>query len=429
MSVFMQPIFTQTLTGSAANIVFNNIPQGFTDLQLLVSARSTASGVNSSYMGLTLNNDAGSVYSYIKMYGTGSGVGTYRIAQLTNVGGMVVPAATATANTFGNTLIYFTNYASGNNKSFYFDSVPETNSATFSYDGLELTSGLYSRTSPITQISLFTDTAFAAGTTVTLYGISNVYDVAAPTAPTIGTVTDQAGFASVAFTANDSGLGQTADSYVVTSTPSGSTTYGASSPIVTPATLNTSYTYQVAAVNALGSSSSAASSALTTYNSYTSIATGLAQNVTFSNIPQNYTHLQIRIYARNPAGTQNNTYVQFNGDAGASSYSSHYLVGDGATTSYNGYGPASSYMQMPVVAGASSTAGTFGVAIIDILDYTNTTKFKTVRGVGGNDRNGAGSVGIFSGYWPNLSPISAITCGTVDGNAATGSIVALYGIA
>jgi hypothetical protein len=32
----------------------------------------------------------------------------------------------------------------------------------------------------------------------------------------------------------------------------------------------------------------------------------------------------------------------------------------------------------------------FGVAIIDILDYANTSKNKTVRALSGEDENGAG---------------------------------------
>ena len=42
MSVFMQPIYTQTMGAvGAQSVTFNNIPQGFTDLVLEVSGRGT----------------------------------------------------------------------------------------------------------------------------------------------------------------------------------------------------------------------------------------------------------------------------------------------------------------------------------------------------------------------------------------------------
>jgi hypothetical protein len=159
------------------------------------------------------------------------------------------------------------------------------------------------------------------------------------------------------------------------------------------------------------------------------IASVSSANAVFTSIPQTFTHLQVRIYARNPAANlAQNTYVQLNGDAGGSSYSSHSLIGDGSSATSGGFGLATSYAQMPQVAGSSATAGIFGVAIIDILDYTNTNKLKTIRGIGGNDRNGAGTVSMYSSLWNSLSAVNALTAGTVDGNAASGSRVDLYGI-
>jgi uncharacterized protein (TIGR02145 family) len=77
----------------------------------------------------------------------------------------------------------------------------------------------------------------------------------APAAPTIGTATITATTASVAFTAPANNGGATITSYTVTSTPSGITASGTTSPIAVPG-LNTgvAYTFTVTATNSAGTS-------------------------------------------------------------------------------------------------------------------------------------------------------------------------------
>lgn len=82
---------------------------------------------------------------------------------------------------------------------------------------------------------------------------------AAPFVPTIGTATGGNAQASVTFTPNP--LGPAATSYTVLSTPGSITATGSSSPIViTGLTNGTSYTFQVRANNAFGSSAYSSSS-------------------------------------------------------------------------------------------------------------------------------------------------------------------------
>ena len=435
MSVFMQPIYTQTVgAGGAAFIAFNNIPQGFTDLKLVMSLRSTATGsltggfIDGSYVATnnTLANQSWT-FTYSGSAGPQSARGTNSIPYLGPING-----ANTTASTFSNCEVYIANYNTGNFKTLSVDVAAENNSST-NYFVSQL-SLLSRNTVPVTSIQVYAgEGVWAQYSTITLYGISNVYDTQTPTAPTIGTVTDQAGFASVAFTpaANDQ-----ADSYVVTSTPAGSTTYGAVSPIATPAVLDTSYTYQVASVNALGSSASTSSSALTTFNSYASIATitlGSANTVTFNNIPQNYSHLQLRIIARGNGAGQSTSNMQFNG-SGASIYGFgyHFISGNGSSSSAGTVGSGSqASIQLPNITSSSETSGNFGVQIIDILDYANVTKFKTIRAMGGYDANGSGITALTSGYYGSFSPVSAITFAWSNSpfTFAIGSSFALYGIA
>ena len=76
-----------------------------------------------------------------------------------------------TANTFGNNLLYFPNYAGSTNKSFYTDSVSENN-ATTSF--LIMNSYLWSQTTAINQITLTPGGGnFAQYSSASLYGIKN----------------------------------------------------------------------------------------------------------------------------------------------------------------------------------------------------------------------------------------------------------------
>lgn len=130
--------------------------------------------------------------------------------------------------------------------------------------------------------------------------------------------------------------------------------------------------------------------------------------VTFSDIPQGYKHLQIRWLARDDfASDASDANMRFNSDTGAN-YTWHQLYGDG--TSAQAYA-STSQTSMRAGAIAGSTAGTnvFAVTVLDLLDYANTSKYKTVRNLAGYDKNGAGSVALNSGLWMNTAVVTSIS--------------------
>ena len=139
-----------------------------------------------------------------------------------------------------------------------------------------------------------------------------------------------------------------------------------------------------------------------------------SSTVTFSSIPQTYTHLQLRIFAQDVRTTYGITEIKltFNGDT-SSNYSQHQIFGDGATATAGGTANTSAITLCDGTIG-TTTGGTFGVGITDILDYTNTNKYKTLRYIGGVDINGTiagygGRVGLSSGNWRSTTAISSIT--------------------
>lgn len=164
MSVFLQPIYTQTVgSGGASSITFNSIPQTFTDLALQMSLRTTASAIF-DYMGLNINN--GSAVEIIRLQGTGSAANSTRSA-----GGnsFIVNGNTSTANTFSSSFVYLPNYTTTNSKQFIIDTVTETN-ATGAYQELDAMYFANSSTST-TTISLYASGNFMQYSTFSLYGV------------------------------------------------------------------------------------------------------------------------------------------------------------------------------------------------------------------------------------------------------------------
>lgn len=169
-------------------------------------------------------------------------------------------------------------------------------------------------------------------------------------------------------------------------------------------------------------------------NSYESIATvtvgaGGTSAITFSSIPSTYKHLQIRGIGRttNP-GTLGNPEIKFNGDTGATNYTLHILYADGSSVGSYGGGSGSG-SDASITTGSSAGANIFGAAIIDVLDYASTNKYKTVRSLTGADMNGSGTIRLYSNLWMDTSAISSITLRpTSSASYSQYSQLALYGI-
>lgn len=162
-------------------------------------------------------------------------------------------------------------------------------------------------------------------------------------------------------------------------------------------------------------------------SSYESIATttvgaGGSSTITFSSISSTYKHLQIR-YTLAASSLNTDLRMQFNSDTGAN-YTRHYIYGtggsavSGATTgnTYNAIGYAFSSNSQPYS------------GVVDILNYSESTKYKTTRSLSGTDENSAGSIIFFSGLWMNTNAVTSITLSQASGNFAQYSTFALYGI-
>ena len=169
-------------------------------------------------------------------------------------------------------------------------------------------------------------------------------------------------------------------------------------------------------------------------SSFESIAsatgTGSSGTITFSSIPSTYSHLQIRAIIKNSGtGTAANSIpITFNSDTGTN-YSMHHLLGDGATAQAdNGVSQNAITLRNSTATSNASYTNMLGGTIIDIIDYANTSKYKTIRAFSGIDYNNtSGGLALTSGLWLSTSAITSITF-TASTNLTTTSTFALYGI-
>jgi hypothetical protein len=158
------------------------------------------------------------------------------------------------------------------------------------------------------------------------------------------------------------------------------------------------------------------------------VGVGGASSITFSSIPQTFTHLQLRCFSRSVASeSADQIAIEFNSDVTQANYSFHQLDGNGSAT--DPYGSGSLYIYTTMTSSGTSPSNIYGVGIVDILDYANTNKNKTVRTITGHDQNGSGRVGLQSGGWYSTAAITSFslvyqsTGGFVDGSRFD-----LYGI-
>ena len=172
------------------------------------------------------------------------------------------------------------------------------------------------------------------------------------------------------------------------------------------------------------------------YNFYsiaTITAAGGESSVTFSSIPQTYKSLQLRIICRDTASTDQTSYnsacqIYFNGTV--ASAPNHILYGNGTSVAAISNGPYSTF----ILAGAylpSTATNTFAPGIVDIIDYANTNKYKTVKIIAGSENNASStnrSIALSSALWPTTTAINSITIQGGNSAHAAGSTFALYGI-
>lgn len=173
-NTFINIATTTVGSGGASDITFSSIPSTYTDLQLLLSLRTSTATYQIDQIKLRFNGSTASNYSYKDIVASSAGATAQSNSSTDYWQFGYAPRPQATASTFGNTSLYIPNYTSSSNKSGFSISIAATN-GTGDYWYMRQSAGLWSVTSAITSIAIYSGDSggFAQYSTATLYGINN----------------------------------------------------------------------------------------------------------------------------------------------------------------------------------------------------------------------------------------------------------------
>jgi hypothetical protein len=173
MSTNMELIEAKTLGSNTSGVTFSSIPQTYTDLKLVYSARNTTSAAGEGYDAtISFNGTTANRVTRV-LRGDGSGVAVNTISDPTDFRLLrSIQPSDYTSSIFSNVEIYLPNYTSSDYKLFSVDTVLENNATA---TGMGFIAGQWSDTAAITSITLGgTGGNLLSGSTFYLYGISNV---------------------------------------------------------------------------------------------------------------------------------------------------------------------------------------------------------------------------------------------------------------
>jgi hypothetical protein len=163
----------------------------------------------------------------------------------------------------------------------------------------------------------------------------------------------------------------------------------------------------------------------------TTLISSNTSSVSFSSLGSysDYKHLQVRFTARNSITTSGAINLRINSDSG-SNYTLHYLSGSNSAVS-NFASTSQTQMRAGLIIPSDGVTNNFGPSVVDLLEFGNTSKKKTVRSFyGTHDGVGASNViEVSSGLWNSTSAITSLTFTPPgSGNFVSGSRFSLYGI-
>lgn len=144
-------------------------------------------------------------------------------------------------------------------------------------------------------------------------------------------------------------------------------------------------------------------------------------NITFSSIPQTYQHLQLRLSLRNSVI---NNYATISINTG--SYRQHNWFSNGSAFTIN----TSTGTDIVASNKSDSTNLSFSLNLLDIEDYSSTSRYKVIRGINVSRYDTTSSNGLLwmpSMLSVNSSAVSSITITPSSGNFVKFSRATLYG--
>ena len=157
--------------------------------------------------------------------------------------------------------------------------------------------------------------------------------------------------------------------------------------------------------------------------------TGSPSLVSFTGLDSytDYKHLQIR--ATMQGSIDNNLVLRFNGDSGTN-YWRHLLSYDpDYSTALRQYGGgAFNNIELNEAFADDVTTNNVAPLVMDILDFSSTNKYTTVRALTGQNSSDRTSIYFHSALWLNTAALTSIALSIAGGTMTNDTRFSLYGI-
>ena len=147
-------------------------------------------------------------------------------------------------------------------------------------------------------------------------------------------------------------------------------------------------------------------------------------SVTLSGFPSTYTDLRLVCFVNSTTGQDFD--MRFNGDSGSNYYNQGSRNGNG---SYSTASTLTSYIRCTWIGSLPTETNIRGMAIFDIMSYSNTSWHKNVHQTWSNQRTtsvGSGELNVQLGSWRNTAAITSISFS--GATFLAGSTFTLFGI-
>lgn len=153
--------------------------------------------------------------------------------------------------------------------------------------------------------------------------------------------------------------------------------------------------------------------------------TAAVASLDFSSIPQNFTHLEIRMSVQNTTAGYFDNRMRLNGDSGATQYSYAFNFWDGTTNS-NTNTTGQSYIMAGGASGNNNNNNS--INIIQLQNYTNTNIFKPYSFINSGYGSAVQRLQLGAGLYKSGSAITSISLFPSANNFSRYSVAYLYGI-
>jgi hypothetical protein len=159
------------------------------------------------------------------------------------------------------------------------------------------------------------------------------------------------------------------------------------------------------------------------------VITSNTATVTFTNIPQEFADLRLVSFARTTfSNLSESLAIRWNSDS-SSIYSAVSVVT--ADTIYHGKQTGSTQFIFSQVAANTATAGIYSTTVTDIINYSNTTSFKSAlsRHSCEYSNSGSSAVGWYALLYRSTNAVTSFQITSANGaNIMPGSTFTLYGV-